>query len=164
MNGADLRRRPRRPALVAVAVRWRIELAATAGTALLVHVISPTVAGLVITAATAAVVAVPPVRGAAVRAYQLVALPHRVRKGLAEGGAVDSKGHLPWVLHARSAGPNAIRVEVKLRAGVTIDDLHEALPNIRTACAAPEARVFLRGCRPDRAAVFLIRPRWGLLR
>jgi hypothetical protein len=164
VKGGDLWRRPRRPGFTAVAVRWRIELATATGAALLVHFTGPTFAGMVATAAAAAAVVAPPVREAAVRAYQLVALPHRVRKALAEAGTVDSNGNLPWILYARSAGPNAIRVEIKLRAGVTYDDLYFAAPDIRTACAALDARVFLHAYRSDRARVFLIRPRWGLLR
>jgi hypothetical protein len=164
VNPGDLRRRPRRPGFTVVALRWRIELGVVLAAALLVDFAGLPAAGLMATAGGAAVAVVPPVRGATVRAYQLVALPHRVRKALAEAGAVDSNGHLPWILYARSAGPHVIQVEIKLRAGVTFEDLYFALPNIRTACAALDARVFPHAHRPDRARLFLVRPRWGLIR
>jgi hypothetical protein len=157
-------RRAHRPDLIARAVHCRIELGIATGGALLGHFTSFELVGVLSGTAGVLVVTVPAIRGAAVRAYQLVALPHRVRKALAEAGAVDSNGNLPWVLYARSAGPNAIWIEIKLRAGVTYEDLYWAVPNIQTACAALDARVFLHAGRSDRARVILLKPRWGLLR
>jgi hypothetical protein len=156
------RRRARRPDLIARAVHWRMELGIATGGALLAHFTSIEFAGVLGGTAGILVVGVPPIRCAAIRAYQLVALPHRVRRALGEAGAVDSNGKLPWVLYARSAGPNVIWVEIKLRAGVTYDDLYLAMPNIRTACAALDARAFLHAGRSDRARVILLKPRWGL--
>jgi hypothetical protein len=164
VTGDDRPRRPRRPGLIARAIHWRIELAIAASTGLLAHFTGPTFVCLLATAAIAVVATVPVIRQATVRAFHLIALPHRVRTALAQAGAVDLDGRLPWVLWARSAGPNVVRVEVQLRAGVTFADLYDAIPNVGTACATLDARVFQRVCRCDRASVFLVKPRWGLWR
>ncbi len=155
-------RHPRRPGLIRRAVHWRIELAIAVGTALLIHFTGLAFVCLLATAVIAVVATVHAVREAAVRAFYLIALPHRIRTALAQAGAIDLDGRLPMVLWARSAGPNVVRVEVQLRAGVTFDDLCNAMPNVGTACATVDARVFQRLCRCDRASLFLIRPRWGL--
>src|SRR4051812_39743067 len=122
MTGEDRSAHLRRPGLVRCAVQWRIELATAVGVALLVHFAGPTFACLLTIAVIAVVTTAPPVRQAVVRPFHLVVLPHRVRTALAQAGAVDLDGRLPWVLWARSAGPNVIRVEVQLRAGVTFED------------------------------------------
>jgi hypothetical protein len=162
MTGDDHPRIPRRPGLLAWLVRCRVELAAITSGSLLAHVVDPAVIGLLMATAGILVASVPAARHRATRAYQLVLLPHRVRSALAEAGAVDRRGRLPWVLWALPAGPNAARVEVKLRAGVTFEDLHGAVSNLGVACAAQEVKVFLHKRRPDRARIFLIRPHWGL--
>lgn len=154
---------PDRPGLLALAIRWRIELVGVVTVALVWRFTSG-FALTVLTVAIAIVVAtVPPVRQAAARGWQLVVLPHRVRTALAEAGVVDRRGRLPWVLWALSAGENVVRVEVKLRAGITFEDVYLATPHLRTACASPEVRVLLRPRRPDRVTILLVRPRWGLL-
>jgi hypothetical protein len=153
----------RRPGLAAVAVRWRVELAAGAALGTTWHFAGSTVIAAVIAAAVLVVATVPPVRQFTARGWQLVVLPHRVRAALAEAGAVDRLGRLPWVLWALSAGENVVRVEVKLRAGVAFEDVYFAAPYLRSACASPEVRVLLRPRRPDRVTVLLVRPRWGLL-
>lgn len=152
----------RRPSLAAVALRWRVELAATAGLGTAWHYAGSAVVVIVLVVAVLVVATVPPARQVAARGWQLVVLPHRVRAGLAEVDAVDRHGRLPWVLWARSAGENVVRVEVKLRAGVTFEDVYLAIPNLAAACASPEVRVLLRPRRPDRVTILLVRPRWGL--
>ncbi|MCO1657268.1 hypothetical protein [Pseudonocardia humida] len=154
-------RRPRRVGLVRWLVRGRVELTTVVSGALAVDSAGPWISGLLAAVGGVLIAAVPGVRHGVIRAYQLVVLPHRVRSALTEACAVDLRGRLPWVLWALPAGPYAVLVEVKLRAGVTFEDLYDAVPNIRTACAAPEVRVLMRR-RPDRLAVLLIRPRWGL--
>jgi hypothetical protein len=136
-------------------------VAAVASGALVVDATSPFTGSVLAVAAGILIAAVPGVRRLATRLFQLVVLPHRMRTALGEAGAVDLRGRLPWVLWARSAGSNVVLVELKLRAGVTFEDIHHAVPHIRTACAAPEVRILMRR-RPDRLAVALIRPHWGL--
>lgn len=151
-----------RPSLLALALRWRVELVGV----LVIALVWRFTGGLTLTALTIAgaivLATVPPVRQVAARGWQLVALPHRVRTALAEAGAVDRHGRLPWVLWAASAGPNVVRVEVKLRAGVVFEDIYLSIPHLSTACASPEVRVLLRSRRPDRVTILLVRPRWGL--
>jgi hypothetical protein len=160
--GDDHPRIPRRPGLFAWLLRCRVELATITSGSLLAHLAGPAVIGLLMATAGILVAAVPAVRHRATRAYQLVVLPHRVRSALTEAGAVDRRGRLPWVLWALPAGPNAVRVEVKLRAGVTFEDLYDATSNLEVACAARAVVVGLHDRRPDRARIILIHPRWGL--
>lgn len=155
-------RRRYRPGFIVRGICWRLELAAASTLALLAYSVNHTV--VLVLAGTAAILtaSVPVLRRVAVRAWQLVVLPHRVRSGLAQSCAVDLDGRPPWVLWACSAGPHVVRVEVKLRSGIPAEELFLAVPHVAGACAAPEVRVFLHEHRPDRVSVFLVRPRWGL--
>ena len=155
-------RRPRRPGLLRRLVRCRTEVAIIASGSSFAHVAGPEAVGISAAATGILIAAVPSIRHRASRVHQLVAIPHRVRSALGEAGAVNRRGLLPWVLWALPMGPNAVRVEVKLRAGVTFEDLYYAVPNLQTACAAGDVRIFLHKRRPDRATIILIRPRWGL--
>jgi hypothetical protein len=155
-------RRRHRPGFIARAIQWRVEVVAASSLGVLVAFVNHVVVYAIAGTAAILIVSVPHLRRAAVRAWLLVVLPHRVRSGLAQSSAVDLDGRPPWVLWASSAGPNVIKVEVKLRSGITADDLFRATGYIAGACAAPEVRVFLHEHRPDRASVFLVRPRWGL--
>jgi hypothetical protein len=159
MTADDHRSWRRWPGLLAVVVRWRIEVTAVTAIGLLWHLAGGFFVGTLAVTTAILTATVPAIRQAAVRSWQLVTLPHRVRTALAQAGAVDRDGRLPWVLWARSAGPNVVMVEVKLRPGVTFDDLSLARPHIAVACAAAEVVVLVRRCRPDRAVVCLVRPR-----
>jgi len=161
MGGHCRFRRPRRVGLVRWLIRGRVEVTTVAAGAFVVEQAGSTTATVLAAGAGILVAAVPGVRWWATRVFQLVALPHRVRSALGEAGAFDLRGRLPWVLWARSAGPNVVLVELKLRAGVTFEDVLHAVPHLRTACAAPEVRVLMRR-RADRLALALVRPRWGL--
>jgi hypothetical protein len=164
MSHCDHRRRPRRPGLIRRAVYWRVELASATVGGSLIHYTGPVVVELLAATTGLVIATFPPAREVAVRCFHLVALPHRVRTALAQAGAVDLDGRLPWVLWARSAGPNAVWVEVKLRPGVTYSAVCRAIPHIEIACVSPEVFAFRHTLRSDRVRVFLIRPRWGLLR
>ena len=156
-------RRHRWPGLLPVIVRWRVEVAVVAAVGLLWHLTGALVLAVVAATAAILIAAVPVVRYAAVRSWQLVALTHRVRAALVSAGVEDRYGRLPWVLWASSAGPDVVLVEVKLRPGVTFDDLYLARPHLAVACAAAEVQVLMRRSRPDRVVVLLVQPRWGLL-
>jgi hypothetical protein len=55
----------------------------------------------------------------------------------------------------------AVRVDLVLRAGTTVEDVRGACPVIAGACGAAHIVVVERPDRPDRVSVILLRPRWG---
>ena len=162
----DLRRLlppPRgRPGLIAILVRWRAELILAALLLAGWKAVGSAVAGIVLMALVILVVAVPPVRRAAVAVGQVLVVPHRVRSGLVQAGVTDRSGRPPWLVAARARG-EAVLVTVWLRAGTTQDDLRRAAPVIAGACGALHVEVLATSPRQDRALVVVARPRWGWL-
>jgi hypothetical protein len=152
----------RRPGLLAVLVRWRVEvlLAGLAGAVWRLGGGRGVV--LLVVAPMLLCVLVPAVRGHPVSAWQLVAVPHRVRAAFVQAGVATRRGHLPWVFGARPAG-DAVRVAVGLRSGITTADLVDAVPVIISACGAASVEIVPRPGRPDRATVVVVRPRRGIL-
>jgi hypothetical protein len=164
VHDADCRPVPsrRRPGALVVLVRWRLELAVVVGVTGALWLAGGVVAATVVAALLALAATTPVVRRGLVRGWQLVVLPHRVRSALVQAGVTTRGGYLPWILWARSAGPNVVRVELKLLSGITVQEIRRAAPVIAGACAAVEVWVFTRAYRPDRATVLLLLPRWGM--
>ncbi len=164
MAAADDRRLwppPRRkPNIFDLVVRWRVEIVLAVlavATWLQVGGRNTAIAGGI---TLASVLLVAPLRHLAVRCWELLISPHRVRAGLVQAGVADRRGALPWVLWAVPMG-GAIRVDLVLRAGTTVEDVRGASPVIAGACGAAHIDVVERPGRPDRVSVILLRPRWG---
>lgn len=160
----DLRRLwppPRRkPNIVDVLVRWRVEIVLAVLAVAAWHYIGGRTIAIVGAISLASVMALHPVRQLAVRCWELLIAPHRVRAGLVQAGVADRRGALPWVLWAAPIG-GAVRVDLILRAGTTVEDARRASPVIAGACGAAHIDVVERPDRPDRVSVILLRPRWG---
>jgi hypothetical protein len=152
----------RRPGLLAVLVRWRVEMLTAAAVGALWYYAGGLVVGLVFAVAAMSAVTVRVLRPHAVGLWQLLAVPHRVRAAFVEAGVANREGRLPWVFWARPAG-DAVKVAVGVRSGITVKDLHDAIPVIVGACGAEEVGITPKPGRPDRAAVVVMRPRRGLL-
>ena len=152
----------RRPNLLDVLVRWRIEIMlAVLGVAAWHYIGGRTIAITgVITLASVTTIA--SVRQLAVRCWELLITPHRVRAGLVQAGVTDRRGALPWVLWAVPIG-SAVRVDLILRAGTTVNDTIKAAPVIAGACGAANIEVGQRPGRPDRVSLIILRPRWGFV-
>jgi hypothetical protein len=164
VSGAEFRRflpPQRRPGLGAVAVRWRVEITLLAVLLLTWHYLGGRLLTAVLAATVLAAAAVPAVRPTLVRAWQLLVVPHRVRAALVQAGVTDRAGRPPWILFAASAGP-AVRVELRLRAGVTVDDLRDAQSLLEAACGASAVQVMRHPQRSNRAALAVHDPMWGL--
>jgi hypothetical protein len=152
----------RRPGLLAVLVRWRVEMLVAAAVAALWYYAGGLVVGLMAAVAAIVVVAIRVLRPDAVGPWQLLAVPHRVRAAFVEAGVANREGRLPWVFWALPAG-DAVKVAVGVRSGITVHDLHNAIPVIVGACGAEEVGIAPRSGRPDRATVVVVRPHRGLL-
>jgi hypothetical protein len=166
-EGADLRRiHPpprRRPGLLAILVRWRVEILllcalVSAWNAFGTRVIVIVVSMLLVVAAV-----YPPVRRAALLAWHLLAVPHRVRSAFVQAGVASRQGYLPWLFVASPAGIASVSVYVGLPSGTTVRDVREAVPVILTACGAERVEVNAHQTRADRLTVVVVRPQWGLL-
>ena len=97
----------------------------------------------------------------AVVAWQVLAVPHRVRAACVQAGVTSRQGRLPWIFWARPVG-DAVLVSVGHRSGTTVGDLRDAAPVVRGACGAGHVDVVSSPARPDRAVVVVVRPRRGL--
>jgi hypothetical protein len=151
----------RRPGLVAVVVRWRVEVLLALGVAVLLLNGNVRVLELVAGATAVGLAATAAGRAAAVVAFQVLVVPHRVRAAFVQAGVASRQGHLPWIFYARPAG-DAVLVSVGLRAGITLRDLRDAVPVVLGACGASQVEVVSRPGRPDRATILVVRPRRGL--
>lgn len=165
MTGPDWRRlQPppyRRPGLAAVIVRWRVEILLALGVVGLWQVAGARVVELLAAVCAAALLCTAPGRVLAVVAWQVLAVPHRVRAACVQAGVTSRQGRLPWIFWARPVG-DAVLVSVGLRSGTTVDDLRDAAPVVRGACGARHVDVVSSPARPDRAVVVVVRPRRGL--
>jgi hypothetical protein len=151
-----------RPGLVAIIVRWRIEIALLALVWASWRSTGPLVMAFVFLGSVLAAATMPTVRHLLVRVWQLLVVPHRVRTALVQAGVGDRAGRLPWILWAESAG-RSVRVEVQLRAGIVVDDLVGASSVIAGACGASEVAVLPHPYRANRAALEVGCPMWGVL-
>jgi hypothetical protein len=153
--------RSRWPGLVAVLVRWRMELLLTTLVIGLWYLVGGIVVGLVglVVAVLAAVV--PTARHGLLGALLAVVVLHRVRAGLVQAGVGDRVGRPPWLPWARPTGAKGVVVGVWLRAGTTPGDLRAAAPVVAAACGAAAVEVEQRSGRNDRAELHVVRPRWG---
>ena len=160
----DLRRLwppPRRnPNILDFLVRWRVEIVLGILAVTAWHYLGGRTIAIAGAISLASVIALHPVRQLAVRCWELLISPHRVRAGLVQAGVADRRGALPWVLWAVPIG-RAVRVDLILRAGTTVEDVFRATPVIAGACGAADIEVAQRPGRPDRVSVILLRPRWG---
>lgn len=150
----------RRPGLLTIIVRWRVEFAS--GTALIIAFVYVGGQFVLLTAATFAVLVLvlPAARSRCVRLLQAVVTPHRVRSGLIQAGVTDRAGRPPWITYAWVRGETVL-VHVWLRSGTTPGDLRGAADVITSACGAAQVEITHRSARQDRAIVVVYRPRWG---
>ena len=151
----------RRPGLATRLLWWRIELLLALLIGALWHYAGPRVVELLAGVLALVLATTPTGRAAAVRVWQLLAVPHRVRAALVQAGVASRQGRLPWLFHARTTGGNVV-VSVGLRSGTTLRDLRDAVPVIRGACGAVHVEIVSRPGRPDRATVVVVHPRRGL--
>ncbi len=150
----------RRPGLLDVVVRWRVEIVAVALVTLAWHVFGGRTLAIIGLVCVVLLIAFRYVRRCTVGLVRAVIVPHRVRSAIVQAGVADRVGHLPWLVAARPRG-DTVRVSVWLRAGTSLHDLTRAAPLIATACGAQEVVVEHYSARQDRAALIVIRPRWG---
>ena len=165
-NNPDWRRllppRRRRPGLLAIAVRWRVELVVVALAGIFWSRAGTVVAEIVGAGVLVAATALPAGRSAVLGIWQLFAVPHRLRSAFVQAGVASRAGHLPWIFWAFSAG-SAIKVALGLRSGITVGDLRQAVPVIQSACGAAEVDIVERRNRGTRLVVMVNRPRRGIL-
>jgi hypothetical protein len=150
----------RRPGLLAILIRWRVELLILGGI-----VTASYHAGLTAVIVAALMVAllatlIPPVGRVVLGVVLAVVVPHRVRSGLVQSGVVDRTGRPPWIMWARPS-EDSVLLDVWLRAGTTTEDIREAAPVIAAATGATSVDVGHRSARRDRAVLVVRRPRWG---
>lgn len=150
----------RRPSLLAVALRWRIELLLIGAIAGLWQLVGPAALGWAAVAVIVAAVLVRPVRRALRGLLQATVAAHRVRSGLVQAGVAGRSGRLPWIVASRPRG-DAVLVSLWLPAGTAVDDLRAAIPVLATACGAAGVEVMQRSSRQDRAVLAVAQPRWG---
>jgi hypothetical protein len=153
--------RSRWPGLLAVLVRWRMELLLALLVGGLWHLAGGIGVGIVALVVAVLAVAVPTVRHGLIGGLQTVVVPHRVRAGLVQAGVGDRSGRAPWLPWARPTGAKGVVVGVWLRAGTTPGDLRAATSVVAAACGAAAVEVEQHGGRDDRAELHVIRPRWG---
>ena len=115
--GASIRRPGGGPGLLAILVRWRVEVLllcalASAWNALGTRVIVIVVSIMLLVAAVYL-----PVRRAVLLAWHLLAVPHRVRSAFVQAGVASRQGYLPWLFVASPAGIAAVSVYVGMPAG-----------------------------------------------
>jgi hypothetical protein len=152
----------RKPGLLTILVRWRLEVLAAAFVAAVWWRLGAGVVLAVVAVVVVLVAAVPPVRAVAVRLARIVVIPHRVRSALIQAGVTDRAGRPPWLLGARVHG-EAVVVWVWLRSGTTSADLRDSVGVIAAACGAVDVEISRDSARLDRATVIVHRPRWGVL-
>jgi hypothetical protein len=152
----------RRPRLLAVVLRWRIEIVLLiAGIAVWRQ--TGTLAMEIVAGVLCLLLAtMPVVRRLSVCAFATLATPHRVRSGLIQAGVTDRAGSPPWLMWATPVG-HSVHVRVWLRSGTTVSDLRSAVPVLAAACGAAHVEVVQLSYRQDHATIIVVHPRWGLL-
>src|SRR5690349_8052096 len=130
----------RRPGLLAVCVRWRIEIVSVVVVTAAWRQFGAATLALGVLMLTSALIVVPVTRRPALGLVQAVIVPHRVRSGLVQAGVGDRSGRLPWIVAARPDG-DAVQVTVWLRSGTSLGDLSGASPLVATACGARSVEV-----------------------
>jgi hypothetical protein len=152
----------RRPRLLAVVIRWRIEIVLLVGGIAAWRQAGTLAMEIVVGASCLLLAAVPVVRRVSGCAFATVVAPHRVRSGLVQAGVTDRAGSPPWLIWAAPVG-RSVHVRVWLRAGTTVSDLRGAVPVLAAACGAAHVEVVQLSYRQDRATIIVVHPRWGLL-
>jgi hypothetical protein len=150
----------RRPSLLQIAVRWRVELFLLAVVAVLWQLAGPEPLGWAVLVIAVAAMAVRPVRRTLLGLVQATVAAHRVRSGLVQAGIAERSGRLPWIVAARPRG-DAVLVSIWLISGTAIDDVRDAAGVLATSCGATRVDVLQRSPRQDRAVLAVIQPRWG---
>ncbi len=151
----------RRPGLATRLLWWRVEVLLALAVGALWFFAGHRVVELVAGVAVLALATTAAGRAVALRIWQLLAVPHRVRAAFVEAGVTSRQGRLPWIFHAHPVGDDVV-VSVGLRSGITLRDLREAVPVILGACGAAHVEIVSRPGRPDRVTVVVVRPRRGL--
>ncbi len=150
----------RRPGVLTVLVRWRIELLLLGGIVTAWYHAGATAVLVTVLMVALLATLIPPVGRVVLGVVLAVVVPHRVRSGLVQSGVVDRTGRPPWIVWARPH-EDTVLLEVWLRAGTTAEDLREAAPVVAAATGATRVEVGQRSSRRDRAVVVVHRPRWG---
>jgi hypothetical protein len=151
----------RRPGPLMIMVWWRVELVVAGAVGTLAYHADALAAEIVGGSLLVLATTLPAGRATAVRTWQLLAVPHRLRSAFVEAGVASRAGRLPWIFWARPVG-GAVVVAVGLRSGITVGDLRAAVPLIRSACGAAQVDVVAHPERAHRATVVVVRPRRGL--
>jgi hypothetical protein len=150
----------RRPGLLTILVRWRVELVIAAAMGTMCWFAGYWVLLTVVAVAVLTAIVFPSARVGLVGLLQAIVIPHRVRSALIQAGVTDRAGRPPWILYARVHG-ETVFVRIWLRSGTTATDLDEATEVIGTSCGAAKVAVTRRSARQDRAIIVVYRPRWG---
>jgi hypothetical protein len=131
----------RRPGPITLAWRWRTEIAITValvGLEYLLTKLMGLISGVLVIAATAAVVcAVPPTRNWMVRRGWCLFTRHRLYGVFRETWTTTRMGRLPLIMRV-SPIHHGVRVVVWCRAGISVERLHRIRREIRDACLANE--------------------------
>src|SRR5256885_15803881 len=86
----------RRPGVLTILVRWRVEIAAAAAVATAWWYAGGEIVLSVTAALAVLVVCMPPLRTRLVDLLLIIVVPHRVRSGLIQAGVTDRAGRPPW--------------------------------------------------------------------
>lgn len=166
-EGADLRRiHPpprRRPGVLAVVVRWRVEILLLCALVSAWNAVGTRVIAIASSLLLLVAVVYRPVRRAVLLAWHVLAVPHRVRSAFVQAGVASRQGYLPWLFLASPAGISSVAVYVGLPSGTTVRDVREAVPVVLTACGAEKVEVRPHAARADRLSLVAVNPQWGLL-
>jgi hypothetical protein len=131
----------RRPGPITLAWRWRSEIvliAALVGLEFLLTKVMGLINGLLVTAATAALLcAIPPTRNWMVRRGWCLFTRHRLYGVFRETWTTTRMGRLPLIMRV-SPIDQGVRVVVWCRAGISVERLHRIRREIRDACLANE--------------------------
>jgi hypothetical protein len=129
----------RRPGPITLAWRWRTEIAITValvGLEYLLTKLMGLISGVLVIAATAAVVcAVPPTRNWMVRRGWCLFTRHRLYGVFRETWTTTRMGRLPLIMRV-SPIDQGVRVVVWCRAGISVERLYRIRREIRDACLA----------------------------
>jgi hypothetical protein len=150
----------RRPGLLAVLVRWRVEVLLAVAWYCLGIIEVGIAIGIAATALALSAISFPAVGHGAVSVVQSLVVPHRVRSALIQAGIASRRGRPPWIVIAWPQG-DAVLVRLWLRAGTTTDDLRRADHIIAGATGATRVEISDRSARLDRATLIVRHPRWG---
>jgi hypothetical protein len=130
------------------AIRWRIELAITAGVIVAGHWLVPLLGGwchyALVLLTVLALVAVWPAGRAWLVAHSWCLLTrHRIRSALGQAGVTSIEGRLPYVVRVRPT-PVGTQVTLWMRAGTALEQLGDddsvRIGIVRAACWAREVR------------------------